>query len=490
MEKDNPLLPFAFTRANSGIENTVQLDTTPRSRAVIDENAKSKYHTRTPESVHRTPGPTLKIAPGLKRRMGESFNENDNIKRRTTVFDEVASEEPTMIDSSTDFDNEYPDTFKASFLDKENRHYDNIPPSSPPVDTNLSSEFDNHARFSMPLSPSQRLNSEPNIEPTSPFRAKTQVMQHNLPSETDFGIDKFNRFIPTANQCPSTDNLTASFEDDWERKARSNQKAREIVLNAFDEMYTTIDLSGLGLSEVPHEVKDLNNLVVFGNDATQISYQLFMSNNKIRILSPALFKFTKLNVLAIRQNKIEKLPAMISNLVNLTDLSIGSNRLKFLPFQILNLPYLTSFRAGPNPFLKVPKDSKLVTTATLNPVKNIKYVSQIKYLKQKGKLVPSLRSICLTEIAKYDVSYQETREWRRNTPNLLHQSIKYAISQGNFNETCCMCPRLLVDPVAEVIEWWDILQNKDIPFKKEFCSGMCAEKYRRSVLAETDDDIL
>ena len=88
MEKDNPLLPFAYT--NSSINDSIPYDTTPRDKSTIDENASSKYHTRkTVLSASSPLKPQLRrvalseqrFLPSLKRKMGESFNDKDNIKR-------------------------------------------------------------------------------------------------------------------------------------------------------------------------------------------------------------------------------------------------------------------------------------------------------------------------------------------------------------------------------------------------------------------------
>lgn len=467
MEKQNPLLPFAFTRANS---SEIHLDTTPRSREVIDENAKSIYHTRTPDRRRPLkPG----FVPNLKRRMGESFNEKDDVKRRDYHEDVEAvdfaqdkisdfnsepidSEEPTMIDSD----------FKIPH-DKENF----VPPSSPPI--HLNSDYD-VSNYSIPFSPSQHV-SETGYSPNK-IRMSQRSIQ--LESETDFGIDKFNRFRPNGNDCPSTDH---EIDHENHLQKQNNLRARDIVIEAFEEMQTSINLEGLGLTEIPHEIKDLNNLVVF--DTTQTIYQVYLTNNKIRFLTPALFKFTKMNVLGLRKNKIVKIPALIKKLVHLTDLSIGTNRLTYLPHQILTLPSLRNFTAGPNPYLALPEDATPRTSNTdkylryRSPIKYFEYHNEIKSESTTTKLVPSLKSICLAQIAKYDVSYQETKEWKHNTPKLFHNLIIQAIHQGNFEETCFECDRIIVEPVAEVIEWWNFLQNKDIPFKKEFCSGMCAKRY-------------
>lgn len=474
MEKQNPLLPFAF---KTSTEEGIHLNTTPRDKATIDNNAQSSYHTRKVESK----GPLLTFAPSLKRKMGESFNEKDDVKRRDKDLDDIYSEEPTMVDTSSTR-GEYP----GEYPDKGHENYDEHPPSSPPLDINLSSEYDISTKYNVPQSPSQQLNSEVDGFVTSQKPISFQRQLLNLDSEPDFGIDKFNRFRPSV-QCPSTDK--DYYDDDHlEQLQKSvNAQARDILIEAFESMSTTIDLEGMGLTEVPHEIKDLNNLVVFLGPS-QLSYQVYLTNNKLKLVSPALFKLTKLNVLALRQNKLEKIPGLISNLVNLTDLSIGSNRLKYLPSQILDLPNLQTFRAGPNPFLPIPEDAIPVTNMTFNPIRNKLYISRVKYHHHKSHLIPSLKSLCLSRIAEYDVSYQETRDWRRNTPKIYHNIIIEAIARGNYKEVCDVCKRINVDPYAEVIEWWDILQNKKVPFKKEFCSGMCLQRYKSKILDDIDCD--
>lgn len=476
MDKHNPLLPFAFTRSYS---NELALNSTPRPRVVIDENAQSIYHDRTTR-------PKLELIPNLKRRMGDSFNEKDNVKKRDIIlaaetqgsqeyvsqkvssfknedimsFDH--SEEPTVIYTSDDFQ-----------FDKEL-----MLPSSPPVAIN--SDFD---KFSVPQSPHIDLGSEGSRHqsPNKTYRSRfpTTDTETSLDSGPDFCIDKFNRFRPTGNDCPSTDRIDDDI-DKLEYQKQTNLRARDIVISAFEEMQPHINLEGLDLTEVPHEIKDLNNLVVFDKS---IIFQVYLTNNKIRFLNPSLFKFVKLNVLGLRQNKLEYIPASIKKLVNLGDLSIGINRLRYLPFQILNLPNLKTFRAGPNPFI-LPTDAIKIPepSVNINNDRKLKFVSEIKYTKNYSpKIIPSLKTLCLAKISNYDVSYQETKEWKRSIPKTLHEVVTKGIAQGNYEETCSECDCLIVEPVAEVIEWWDILNNKNIPFKKEFCSGMCVQNYRRGL---------
>lgn len=497
MEKRNPLLPFAFSVAAAG-DTSLPLNSAPRHRKIRDEDASSMYHTRTsPASTKGPPkGPFLGQMPSLKRKMGASFNENDDTKRRDTLFDD---------DTAVDSDQWGPSI--NLFLGV---------PSSPPPGA-LASEMDiSTAGFAVPGSPREATRVLPLLSPQrgqyssqqghfSPqkdaFSSQTAYVAQKgqlsgpLSSDADFGIDAFNRFSHSStNQCPSTDRDNFDVDEYQTRQKQAQTHARSMVLDAFENVRTTVNLEGMGLVDVPEEVGDFDNLVVFDLDpSTQPSYQLYLTNNRLAHLPPSLFNFTKLNVLGLRHNKLRTIPQLVGNLVHLTDLSLGTNRLEYLPPQILDLPLLQSFRAGPNPFMKVPDDALAVTTSTLNPVKTKKYVSKVVFHTHFPKHVRSLRAHCLNTIARYDVSYQETKNWKRSTPKMYHALIARAISRGRYNELCSECETVLVDPVAEAYEWWDLLQNKDVPIKREFCSGSCAARWERKTnwdLAGLEEEII
>ncbi|ODV80210.1 L domain-like protein [Suhomyces tanzawaensis NRRL Y-17324] len=498
MEKQNPLLPFAFSGLS--YEDNLPLNTSPRDRKTIDQNASSQYHTRTSQVRKR---PVLNFTPTLKRKMGESFNEKDDVKRRDMDF----GSDPTIIDEDQMDDDE------KNFSNTNDGKYGNmLPPSSPPLEESLMSEFDfttdPSQAYGLPDSPKPLNHPHPDLnqgedfsdfpsevdflkpENRQPSLSQTYSPQKGISkhfsSDADFGIDHFNRFKnPSANGLPSSD-VDRGFE---ELKISSFNKARDYIIEAFEEIRTTINLENMDLYDVPDEIKDLNNLVIFDYDEP-VSYQLYLTGNKLRELPPSLFKFTKLNVLGLRLNKLVKIPPSIGRLVNLVDLSLASNRLEFLPYQILNLPKLQTFRAGPNPYLPIPDDAIAVSTSTFNQEKQKVYVSQMKYLAPEAKqstLVPSLKSFCLNQVAKYDVSYQETKTWKKNTPKLYHNLIIQAITKGKYDETCCECDIYVVEPFAEVIEWWNFLKNKNVPFKRQFCSGGCVKNYQSRFINELNE---
>ncbi|KAK6459903.1 hypothetical protein DFJ63DRAFT_315779 [Scheffersomyces coipomensis] len=519
MEKQNPLLPFAFT-SSSFNDHNIALNTTPRERAIIDENAKSIYHTRvTSPTTNKIKSPrktvvlrpNLKMAPSLKRRMGESFNEKDDIKRRDVPM--ISSDQPTEVDDDDGEEDEEDNQRDVEISNVESEPHSYLPPSSPPVEPPMSEfEFTSNtiSNYNVPESPPNKLHHRDRVQllpseieldddhlhqdsffkPSQIKKSQSYSPQKrgntntNLSSDADFGIDKFHRFKTSINFPSSSTDFDDPNEIDSIRQ-QSYAKARSIILDAFEEIKTIINLEKLNLYEIPDEIKDLNKIVVFDNETSDSrKYQLFLTNNNLYDLTPALFKFTKLNVLGLRQNKLRYLPPLIAKLNNLTDLSLGTNKLTYLPFQILQLNNLQIFQAGPNPFMKIPPDAIKInnnnndTQDDTRSIRQLNYISKLNYFSTtKTKTVPSLKTICLDKIANYDVSYQETKDWKKFTPKLYHNLIIKAIKNGKYQDFCCQCSNIVVDPVAEIYEWWDYLQNKNIPIRKQFCSGGCIKQY-------------
>ncbi|KAI5960574.1 uncharacterized protein KGF55_004467 [Candida pseudojiufengensis] len=492
MEKQNYLLPFAFTKTSSFNESDI-LNKTPRDKSEIDDNAGSFYHTRKTIKVDDKlkNRPKLNLNPlsmkSLKRRMGESFNDKDDVKKVDFGDDGIVQngESNEHMNSEDSYDEE------PTFIDEEENN-DNggqtLPPSSPIGSTyngiELMSEFDFNTNpttsFQVPKSPPKKIyNLHSDQLKTSP--------QKPISSDTDFGIDRFNRYRGSFNDNNNNLPTSSSIDEDFVNlrevnKQISYNKARNIIIDAFENTKTIIDLRSMNLSEIPDEIKDLNNLVIFDSFTEEASiefpYQLYLNGNKLTQLPMSLFKFTKLQVLSLRQNKLISLPPSINKLKNLIDFSISSNKLKFLPFQILELQNLSNFTSGPNPFLSLPSDAIPINSKSfINSKIQPRARSEVSYFNIKQSTLTSLKSLCLNKIAKYDVSYQETKEWKKHTPKIYHNLIIKAITKGKFNDKCSQCDIIVVEPVAEIYEWWDILQNKNIPIRKQFCCQRCVNKY-------------
>lgn len=471
MERNDPLLPFAFTATSK--DEKIALSTDPRERYVIDQNASSMYHTRSTQKDQEIPnessllrGPVLLSMPSIKRKMGESFTEKDDIKRREYDFFNGTEEQVNSAYSNEETQVTADTTLFSSNVHNPKKLLSNFPSSPPIIDP--ASEFDtsNHD-VTVPDSPVESANKF-TLE-TSPIKNQNQTQS----SEPDFGIDSFNRFkLSSLNHHPSTDN---DLNFDYVNRPDTSSRAREILLQAFEDTSSTVSLAHLELSNIPDEIKDLNNLVIFDH-ATQNLRQLYLNNNNLRVLNPNLFGFTKLNVLSLRQNELVFIPNLIKEFTNLYDLNLSINKLRHLPALILELPSLHTLKAGPNPFIDICDDATEIKELDSRYAQGLRYVSPMLY-KREQRVVPSLKSLCLDKIANYDVTYRETKHWKRAVPKIYHPLIALAISKGQFKEKCNECDFIVVESYAEVYEWWNILLNKNIPIKRRFCSGKCAQAY-------------
>ncbi|GAA5887601.1 hypothetical protein JCM6882_001467 [Rhodosporidiobolus microsporus] len=164
-----------------------------------------------------------------------------------------------------------------------------------------------------------------------------------------------------------------------------------------------VDLSGRGLTQVPHYVSDLSTLrslnprasasttrafartqtvpatagSLVANRSTSrpfgrtssgsfapgppapsscVPVNLILSNNDLTAgsISNALWTLPNLHTLSLRHNQLEHLPEGIGRLASLTELNVAGNMLKFLPAEILQLENLRQLAVYPNPFLPPP----------------------------------------------------------------------------------------------------------------------------------------
>ena len=102
----------------------------------------------------------------------------------------------------------------------------------------------------------------------------------------------------------------------------------------------------------------------------------------------------------------------------------------------MNLKNLENFTAGPNSFRRVADfpDEDIIEINTKIGQHKLNFRTKIIQLGDHSTSVylTSLKTQCLTKIAKHDVTYQETKAWKKHTPKVLHKSIKEAITKGNL----------------------------------------------------------
>jgi internalin A len=123
------------------------------------------------------------------------------------------------------------------------------------------------------------------------------------------------------------------------------QKARE-------NRATTLDLSNLGLTELPESVTQLSQLQVLyinDNDLTTLPESvaqlsqldtLYLDGNKLTVFPESLTKLSRLSRLHLNNNQLETLPESIAQLSELQVLYLERNKLTMLPESITQLSQL------------------------------------------------------------------------------------------------------------------------------------------------------
>jgi|GEM_PF-780802 len=131
-----------------------------------------------------------------------------------------------------------------------------------------------------------------------------------------------------------------------------------LIDQAAREKWKTLDLSGMGLTELPPEIGRLMHLtkLVLGR-YEQLSMEgapVIIRRNQLATLPSEIVRLTKLEELDFRFNHLTSLPLEITKLVNLKGLYLSGNQLQDLPLEVEKLVNLESLTLGGNQFNFVP----------------------------------------------------------------------------------------------------------------------------------------
>ncbi|MDB9515576.1 leucine-rich repeat domain-containing protein [Roseofilum reptotaenium CS-1145] len=105
--------------------------------------------------------------------------------------------------------------------------------------------------------------------------------------------------------------------------------AQERIAAAQQEKATELDLSNLGLTEVPEAIAQLTNLQTLCLDKNQVSH-----------LPEAIAQLSNLQQLKLHHNQLSHLPEEIAQLTNLRELNLSDNQLSHLVEEIGQLTNL------------------------------------------------------------------------------------------------------------------------------------------------------
>lgn len=141
----------------------------------------------------------------------------------------------------------------------------------------------------------------------------------------------------------------------------SLQEAERRIAECRETQNPELDLSRLGLTELPETVCELTHL------QTLTLGDWFGETNRIHTLPDAMSQLTNLMVLDLSENQLTMLPDVITQLTNLTELNLSGNQLSILPQAISQLTHLHRLYLCSNQLSALPPTiSKLSNLWTLD----------------------------------------------------------------------------------------------------------------------------
>ncbi|KAI8138526.1 hypothetical protein BJV82DRAFT_582885 [Fennellomyces sp. T-0311] len=221
------------------------------------------------------------------------------------------------------------------------------------------------------------------------------------------------------------------------------QKVRRAIDVAVDTGVDYVDLSGLGLTELPPEFMDVRYITVIKQDSVKnTALKLYLPGNLLTDFPSPLFALKNLSVLSLRSNQLKVLPPEIGLLQNLVEVSVGNNLLEYLPSELIELPRLTILCLSPNPFMaKEAQPRRLSLTA-----------------------VPSLVEMMSREFLKTNSA----------VPAHLPDELRERLANVSAMNVCHACRTKFCKAAVEQVTWQQVFGRIDIPIAYRFCSVYCS----------------
>lgn len=124
-----------------------------------------------------------------------------------------------------------------------------------------------------------------------------------------------------------------------------NKKTAQRIARVQRLNLTSLDLSGLKLTEIPREVFTLKQLK-----------QLILKNNQLPEIPKEIIYLPNLIYLDISQNQIKELPFQMKDLAPLKYLNLSRNYIKELPYEVQELTQLEHLDFSYNQLITVPSE--------------------------------------------------------------------------------------------------------------------------------------
>jgi len=150
-----------------------------------------------------------------------------------------------------------------------------------------------------------------------------------------------------------------------ETKGMTREEAVRRIHRAAEEKLTQLDLSGLGLEELPPEIGKCTQLetLLLGGKFDEEEEELL--GNKLTEFPDAVLQLTNLKILNLDNNQITEIPEVSGKLSNLTELSLSDNQITEIPDAIVQLSNLTELSLSDNQITEIPEAIGKLSNLTL-----------------------------------------------------------------------------------------------------------------------------
>ena len=179
----------------------------------------------------------------------------------------------------------------------------------------------------------------------------------------------------------------------------------EIINKAKETKIPSLDLSNIGIEELPPEIGQLTHLTVLSLSQNQLTHVpkelgnlsnltvLSLSENQLTSVPSKLGNLSSLTVLSLSQNQLKHVPKELGNLSNLTVLSLSENQLTSVPSKLGNLSSLTELFLDQNQLTSVPKELGNLSNLTVLSLSE----NQLTSVPSKLGNLPSLMKLFLDQ---------------------------------------------------------------------------------------------